>query len=52
MAQSRDIVIFWIDEAPRQDFAERMANAGTCKVIPPRTLSDKNFEQFKQLYLY
>lgn len=28
MAQTRDIVVFWIDEAPRQDFAERLANAG------------------------
>lgn len=28
MSQTRNIVVFWIDEAPRQDFAERLANAG------------------------
>lgn len=28
MSRLRNIVVFWIDEAPRQDFAERLANAG------------------------
>ena len=28
MSQKRNIVVFWIDEAPRQDFLERLANAG------------------------
>lgn len=28
MSKNRNIVVFWIDEAPRQDFAERLAHAG------------------------
>jgi len=28
MSKHRDIVVFWIDEAPLQDFSERLANAG------------------------
>ena len=28
MSQSRNIVVFWIDEAPRVDFSERLSEAG------------------------
>ena len=28
MSKQRNIVVFWIDEAPRQDFAERLSDAG------------------------
>ena len=28
MSKNRNIVVFWIDEAPREDFRERMERAG------------------------